>query len=57
VILESEPGRRLACTWHSFTPQWAAEVGMDEATADTRRAEPRSKVTLDIDNIGKGVAN
>ena len=56
VILESDPSRRLSYTWHSFTPEWATEVGMDKATADTWRAEPRSKVTLDIEDIGKGVA-
>ena len=56
VILESDPGRRLVYTWHSFTSEWAAEVGMDEATAVTWRAEPRSKVTLDIEDVGKGVA-
>jgi uncharacterized protein YndB with AHSA1/START domain len=55
VILESDPDRRLSYTWHSFTPEWATEVGMDEATADTWRAEPRSKVTFDMENVGKGV--
>ncbi len=24
VVLESEPGRRLSYTWHTFTPEWAA---------------------------------
>ena len=56
VILESDPYRRLSYTWHSFTPEWAAEVGMDEATADTWRAEPRSKVTYEMEDVGKGVA-
>jgi uncharacterized protein YndB with AHSA1/START domain len=56
VILESDPYRRLAYTWHSFTPEWAAEVGMDEATALVWRAEPRSTVTFDIDDVGSGVA-
>jgi uncharacterized protein YndB with AHSA1/START domain len=55
VILESDPCRRLSYTWHSFTPQWAAEVGMDEATAEAWRAEPRSKVTFDMEDIGRGV--
>lgn len=40
VVLESDPYRRLSYTWHSFTPRWAAEVGMDEATANAWRAEP-----------------
>ncbi len=55
VILESDPHYRLAYTWHTFTPEWAAEVGMDEATADAWRAEPRSKVAFDIADLGRGV--
>ncbi len=55
VILESDPYCRLAYTWHTITPEWAAEVGMDEATADTWRAEPRSKVAFDIEDVGHGV--
>jgi len=55
LVLESDPHHRLSYNWHSFTPQWAAEVGMDEATAEIWRSEPRSKVTFDIDDIGEGV--
>jgi uncharacterized protein YndB with AHSA1/START domain len=55
VILESAPFRRLAYTWHTFTPEWAAQVGMNEATADAWRAEPRSKVAFDIEDAGPGV--
>jgi hypothetical protein len=55
MFLESEPCRRLAYNWHSFTPAWAAEVGMDEATADAWRAEPRSQVAFDIEDVGRGV--
>ena len=55
VILESDPCRRLAYTWHTITPEWAAAVGMDEATADVWRAEPRSKVAFDIEDVGHGV--
>jgi uncharacterized protein YndB with AHSA1/START domain len=56
VILESDPCRRLAYTWHTITPEWASEVGMDEATADAWRAEPRSKVAFDIEDVGHGVS-
>ena len=56
VILESEPYRRLAYRWHTFTPDWAARVGMDEATAAAWRAEPRSTVTFDVEDDDKGVA-
>jgi uncharacterized protein YndB with AHSA1/START domain len=55
VILESVPYRRLAYTWHAFTPECAAEVGMDDTTADAWRAEPRSKVAFDIEDAGHGV--
>jgi uncharacterized protein YndB with AHSA1/START domain len=55
VVLESDPYQRLSYTWHSFTPEWAAEVGMDETTADAWRAESRSKVTFDIEDFGRGV--
>ena len=40
VILESDPHKRLAYTWHTITPDWAAAVGMDEATADLWRRAP-----------------
>jgi uncharacterized protein YndB with AHSA1/START domain len=56
VILESDPYRRLSYTWHTITPEWAAEVGMDEATAAAWRAEPRSKVAFDIEDVGHGTA-
>ena len=55
VILEADRPHRLAFTWHAITPEWAAAVGMDEATADTWRAEARSKVAFDIDDVGHGV--
>lgn len=56
VILESDPYRRLAYTWHTFTPEWAAQVGMDDETAARWRAEPRSRVAFDIEDVGHGVA-
>ncbi len=55
VILESDPYRRLAYTWHTFTPEWAAQHGIDDATAAAWRAEPRSKVAFDIEDAGMGV--
>jgi uncharacterized protein YndB with AHSA1/START domain len=55
VILESDPYRRLAYTWHTFTREWTSKVGMDDATADVWRAEPRSKVAYDIEDVGHGV--
>jgi uncharacterized protein YndB with AHSA1/START domain len=52
VILESDPYRRLAYTWHTFTPEWAAAYGIgDEQLAQFAR-EPRSTVTFDIEPLG-----
>jgi hypothetical protein len=45
----------LAYTWHTFTREWTSKVGMDDATADVWRAEPRSKVAYDIEDVGHGV--
>ena len=56
VILESDPYHRLAYTWHTITPEWAAAVGMDETTAAIWRSEPRSKVVFDIEDVGHGAA-
>jgi len=55
VILESDPPRRLAYTWHTFTPEWGAAHGFDEATVTAWRSEPRSKVAFDIEQAGEGV--
>jgi uncharacterized protein YndB with AHSA1/START domain len=56
IVTESDPYRRLAYTWHTFTPEWAAKVGMDETTLQSWRAEPRSEVAIDIDDVGHGVS-
>jgi uncharacterized protein YndB with AHSA1/START domain len=55
VIVEADPPRRLAYTWHTFTPAWSALAGLDEETAAAWRAEPRSKVAYDIEETGPGV--
>jgi uncharacterized protein YndB with AHSA1/START domain len=55
VILESDPPHRLSYTWHSFTPEWAAAVGLPEDQAAAWRGEPRSKVAFDIEDQRHGV--
>ncbi|URN02780.1 metalloregulator ArsR/SmtB family transcription factor [Actinomadura madurae] len=55
VVLEAEPGRRLAYTWHTFTPEWAKAVGVDEETRARLLQEPRSKVTFEIEPAGETV--
>ena len=52
VVLEADPYRRLAYTWHTFTPEWAEAYHVDEAARAAFAAERRSKVTFDIEDLG-----
>jgi len=52
VVLESEPYRLLSYTWHSFTPEWAANGGHSEQDRARMAAEPRSKVAFHLDEVG-----
>jgi uncharacterized protein YndB with AHSA1/START domain/DNA-binding transcriptional ArsR family regulator len=53
VVLESEPYRRLAYAWHAFTPEWNLNTGLDEAELAKAAAEPRSRVTFEIEPQGE----
>ncbi|MFF2852253.1 ArsR/SmtB family transcription factor [Streptomyces sp. NPDC058001] len=53
VVLEAEPYRRLAYTWHTFTPEWADSVGLGGDVLAKLTAEPRSKVGFDIEPLGE----
>jgi len=53
VILESDPYRRLAYTWQTFTPEWAQSNGISEETRAKIAGERRSKVTFDIEPAGE----
>ncbi|WP_049574210.1 ArsR/SmtB family transcription factor [Nonomuraea sp. SBT364] len=53
VVLESEPGRRLSYTWHTFTPEWAEAAGVSPETLAKLTAENRTKVTFDIEPLGE----
>jgi len=55
VVLECEPYRRLAFTWHSFTPEWQGRGNTDDATLAKLRAEPRSRVAFELDAVGEMV--
>ncbi len=55
VVLESDPYRRLSYTWHSFTPDWAAAYDVSDEHPAEVAAEPRSKVTFDIEPRGEYV--
>jgi DNA-binding transcriptional ArsR family regulator/uncharacterized protein YndB with AHSA1/START domain len=55
VVLEYDPYRRLAYTWHTFTPELGAKLDMDEELTAALGAEPRSKVTFDLEPEGSMV--
>jgi uncharacterized protein YndB with AHSA1/START domain len=55
VVVESEPYRRLSFTWHDFTPELARAVGADEDVFAVADAEPRSRVTFEIEPAGDAV--
>jgi uncharacterized protein YndB with AHSA1/START domain len=52
VVLESDPYRRLSYTWHTFTSEWAASVGIDDDVCTQIASERRSRVTFDIEPDG-----
>jgi uncharacterized protein YndB with AHSA1/START domain/DNA-binding transcriptional ArsR family regulator len=53
VVLESDPYRRLAYTWHAFTPEVAESLELTEEARERIAAELRSKVTFDIEPLGE----
>jgi uncharacterized protein YndB with AHSA1/START domain len=52
LVLESQPYRRLAYTWHTFPPEFARTVGIDPEEVEAMAAEPRSRVSFDLDLLG-----
>lgn len=48
VILDATPHARLSYTWHTFSPEWAALNGFDDATRLSFANGPRSKVAFEI---------
>jgi uncharacterized protein YndB with AHSA1/START domain/DNA-binding transcriptional ArsR family regulator len=55
VVLESEPYRRLSYTWHTFTPEWLESMAFADDARNRLAAEPRSKVTFEIEPLGDQV--
>jgi uncharacterized protein YndB with AHSA1/START domain/DNA-binding transcriptional ArsR family regulator len=51
VVLESEPYRRLSYTWHTFTTELSDSFGMSDDARARLSAEPRSKVTFEIEPL------
>lgn len=52
VVVEAVPGRRLAYTWHTFTPAWARAVRLDEEVYARLSQEPRSTVAFEVEPSG-----
>lgn len=55
VVLEADPGRRLSYTWHTFTPELGTVIGFSDELLAAVAAEPRSKVTFEIEPAGDAV--
>jgi uncharacterized protein YndB with AHSA1/START domain len=59
VVLEAEPYRRLAYTWHTCPPEWqeqaAERLGISKEFLERVAAEPCSKVAFEIDDLGEFV--
>jgi DNA-binding transcriptional ArsR family regulator/uncharacterized protein YndB with AHSA1/START domain len=55
VVLESEPYRRLSYRWHTFTPEWLESIAFTDDARSRLAAEPRSKVTFEIEPLGDQV--
>jgi len=52
VVLESDPPRRLAYSWHTFTPELVQSLDLGAEAGERLAAESRSKVTFDIEPLG-----
>ncbi len=55
VVIESEPYRRLAYSWHTLTPEMAEAFHFSEEFRAAVASERRSKVTFDIEPLGQMV--
>jgi uncharacterized protein YndB with AHSA1/START domain/DNA-binding transcriptional ArsR family regulator len=55
VVLESEPYRRLAYSWHTFTQEFADTHGFGDEFLGKVAGERRSKVTFEIEPLGQMV--
>jgi uncharacterized protein YndB with AHSA1/START domain/DNA-binding transcriptional ArsR family regulator len=51
VVLEAEPYRRLSYAWHAVTPEWADALDLTDDARERLAAEPRSKVTFEIEPL------
>src|SRR6476469_2550234 len=55
IVVESVPHSRLSYTWHTFTPEWADSLDLTDEARDRLAAEPRSRITFEIEALGEQV--
>ena len=55
VVLEAEPYRRLAYTWHNYQPEHADFFGWSDEYLAELQKEPLTKVTFDLEPGGPAV--
>jgi DNA-binding transcriptional ArsR family regulator/uncharacterized protein YndB with AHSA1/START domain len=55
IVLESDPYRRLAYTWHTFTPELNERLQFDDALFAKLSREHRSRVAFDLEQVGETV--
>ncbi|OQS12513.1 ArsR family transcriptional regulator [Nocardia donostiensis] len=53
VVLTADPPRTLSYTWHTFSPEHAETFGMDPELGRAWAAEPRSRVTFELEPVGE----
>ena len=51
LVLDAHPFRRLSYAWHAVTPEWADAVNLTDDAFSRLAAEPRSKVTFEIEPL------
>jgi uncharacterized protein YndB with AHSA1/START domain/DNA-binding transcriptional ArsR family regulator len=52
VVLEADPYRRLAYSWHNYQPEHAELFGWSPERLAELRTEPRTRVAFDIEEAG-----
>ncbi|MCT2581704.1 ArsR/SmtB family transcription factor [Actinophytocola gossypii] len=54
VVLEADPYRRLAYSWHNYQPEHAELFGWSAERLAELRQEPRTRVAFDLADLGDG---
>jgi uncharacterized protein YndB with AHSA1/START domain/DNA-binding transcriptional ArsR family regulator len=55
VVLEAEPYRRLAFTWHTFTTELEDSMDLSAAVREHIAGEGRSRATFELEPVGDSV--